>query len=48
MNPANMVDTLAKVLAEGKGVPASKGLKEAGAKYSEYSREYSRDTILNY
>ena len=37
VNPANMLDILAKVLAEGKGVSVRKGLKEAGAQSYEPS-----------
>jgi len=35
VNPANVVDILAKVLAEGKGVSVRKGLKEAGVQSYE-------------
>jgi len=35
VNLANMVDILAKVLAEGKGVSVRKGLKEAGGQSYE-------------
>ena len=35
VNLANVVDILAKVLAEGKGVSVRKGLKEAGVQSYE-------------
>jgi hypothetical protein len=35
VNPVNMLNTLAKVLAEGKGVSVRKGLKEAGVQSYE-------------
>ena len=35
VNPVNGLITLAKVLAEGKGVPVREGLKEAGVQIHE-------------
>ncbi len=50
MNPVNVLNTLAKVLAEDKGVAARRGLKEAGVQVSEErdAEPMSRRTEMSY